>query len=223
MYALITNNQIQVGPRDWRYSFFYSFLVENELTIEELPRTAPSTPIITEEWSILPVIINQSVAPVAPFEQLAGPYLTIEVDKVSGHYAIASVELSAAKNALKDIVTAKRYNLEVGGVDYTFQDGQVVNLYTNRDDRTTYLDAFLILPENGTANFKFSGGIFRSLTKSDLGVVVQTVVGHVQAAFDWETSKHAEIDACEDMTSLRNVDITAPGETQNENGELGVQ
>lgn len=210
MYALIQNNQIKVGPREWSYSMFASYLINEGVPITDLPREAPKSAFEGQGYKILPVKITNQPSTEYPFEQLSGPFYNINNNDVEGYYNSVPTTLDFAKNALKEIVAGKRYEYEVGGKNYQLQDGTTVLLYTNREDRTTYLDAFMILPDNGSVTFKFAGNVFKTLTKSQLGAIVQAVVGHVQSAFDWESQKNAQIDATTTMQQLRNISLDTP-------------
>lgn len=210
MYALIHNNQIQVGPRQWLYSMFKDYMDEEELDSSALPRQAPTEPIITDTWKLLPVepIAIPSYDPL--FEQLAGPYLTIGETSVTGNFDVASVSLEFSKGKMKEIVTANRYIGENQGTTFTFADGQTVNIYTNREDRGTYLQAYQIVAEGSSISFKFPGAVFRTVTKAELGQIVDTGAAWIQAAFDWETTKYAAIDAAQTVEELKAIELQNP-------------
>lgn len=211
MYALIQNNQIKVGPRDWRYYFFKQYLDDNNLDSSQLPITEPSDKkVITDTWKILPVtqIDTPSLQPY--FEQLAGPYWTIHTDYITGYYDVAPVSVEAARNSLKQLVTDTRYKIEVGGCSFTFSDGTSVTLYTSREDRNVYLQAYQIMTDGGSITFKFAGSVFRSVSKDELGQIVSAGTAHIQTAFNWEAQKYVELDACETLEQLKLVDINYP-------------
>lgn len=211
MYALIQNNEIKVGPRDWRYYFFKQYLDSNDLDSSQLPISEPSDrKVITEQWKIIPVTQLDIPETEQYFQQLAGPYWTVYDEYITGYYDVAPVPVEAAKNTLKQIVTDNRYKAEVGGCLFTFADGTEVTLYTTREDRNVYLQAFQILTEGQSIVFKFEGSIFRSVTKDELGLIVATGAAHIQAAFDWEAQKYAEIDQCETIEQLKLVNIKYP-------------
>jgi hypothetical protein len=81
------------------------------------------------------------------------------------------------------------------GVPFTFADGTNVTLYTTREDRNIYLQAYQIMEPGQSIVFKFEGAVFKSVTKDELGMIVATGAAHIQAAFDWEAQKYNEIDA----------------------------
>ena len=209
MYALIRNNQIKVGPRDWRYHFFKRYLDSNNLDSSALPMLEPlDGKIITQEWKIIPVI--EVVAPSydQDFEQLAGPYWTLYDEYIVGRYNIAYRPIDSIKNNLKQVVTDTRYRKEVSGCPFTFLNGTRVNLYTTREDRNVYLQAYQIMSDDQSIMFKFEGAVFKSVTRDELWAMIMTGASHIQAAFDWEAQKYTEIDACNTIDELRAIDIT---------------
>ena len=70
-----------------------------------------------------------------------------------------------------------------------------VILLTNREDRNLYLQAYQLLSDQATQAWKFLPATWITLTKADLGLVVQTIFTYVQAQYDWEKAKAAEINA----------------------------
>lgn len=207
-YALIHNDKIQVGPRDWNYNFFKRYLQENSLNYDVLSYTPPSdNMIITDDWRIIPVNIDPFPEVNTYFEQLAGPFLTIHDLYVSGYYNVVPIDLDISKGLLKSTVTGTRYNVEVGGCPFILNDGTKVTLYTTREDRNVYLQAYQIMSDSQTIVFKFPNSIFKEVGKEELGRIVQAGATHIQTAFNWESNKYAEIDACTTIEQLRQIDI----------------
>jgi hypothetical protein len=201
----------EVGPRDWRYYFFKQYLDTNNLDSSALPITEPSDrKVITAEWKIIPVTQLDMPAYDPLFEQLAGPFWTVNDEYITGAYTVADLSVESSKGKLKEIVTDTRYRVEVGGCPYTFPDGTRVTLYTTREDRNVYLQAYQILTEGQSIVFKFEGAVFKTVTRDELGQIVAVGAAHIQAAFDWEAQKYAEIDSCNSIGQLKLVDIAYP-------------
>lgn len=213
MFALIHNNKIKVGPRNWLRPFFQEYIDKNNLNYS-LAFGEPTGPIITDTFKILKVTEISTPSVDSPFEQLAGPYWTIHDDHITGYYVTAPVEISAIKNILKATVTDKRYQVEVGGCEHTFADGQTVDIYTTREDRSVYVEALFVLPENSTITFKFKNENWRTLTKQELSDIVATGAAHVSGAFAWEKQKHDEIDVCTTVEELKAVELKHPNQLQ---------
>jgi len=211
MYALIQDNQIKVGPRDWRYYFFKQYIDSNGLDSSSLPINEPSDrKVITAEWKIIPVTQLDTPSYDPLFEQLAGPFWAVNDEYITGYYTVVDLSVDSSKSKLKEIVTDTRYKVEVGGCPFTFPDGTEVTLYTTREDRGVYLQAYQIMSDGQSIVFKFEGAVFKSVTRDELGMIVATGAQHIQAAFNWESQLYAEIDACETIEQLKLVDLTYP-------------
>jgi hypothetical protein len=218
MYALIHNNQIQVGPRDWNYMFFKDYLDEEGLDATALTKRAPEdNKIITADWKIIPVTSIQYPALDEPFEQPAGPYWTIHDEYITGEFLAVPNTVEMVKGKLKEVVTNNRYKVEVGGCPFTFADGTEVTLYTTREDRNVYLQAYQILTDGGSIVFKFPNAVFKSVSKVELGLIVETGSAHIQGAFIWEADKYDEIDLCETIADLKLIDVKHPSQVTEDN------
>lgn len=216
-YALVQGSEIKVGPRDWRFTSFTSFL-KDELPNEDLnliPVTKDdSSPIIGVDFKILPVEEPTYPASInSKYEQLAGPYWTINENNVTGYFDKAPKELSAIKNELKAIVAGNRYEVENGGATVTI-NGQNLKVETSRDVRDTFFMAVSLIQEGQTYTFKFplSGNVFVPLNRADLLNIVGTVAMHVQLAFDWEGATDAAIDAAVDVAALDAIELRHPSQ-----------
>jgi hypothetical protein len=215
-YALIHNNSIEVGPRQWLWSAFKEYLDDNELDASALPRKSPTEPIITTEWKILSVVDPAVPDHTYPYEQLAGPYWTINETNVTGIWNIVPVDIEISKRYLKDIVTNNRYAAEVGGIKVTVQ-GNEVTIDTSRDGRQIYFDTYLAMSDTETISWKFAE-MWMAVTKSDMGQIVLAGKEHIQNCFSWEKNTWDEIDLCVDRSELEEVDLNCPYKLVVDNG-----
>lgn len=213
-YALLNNNQIKVGPRDYNVAFFRAYLEENNISTSNVPVTYTGNDpiVITDTISIVPV-----AEPTIPeynqyTEQLAGPYWDTSVIPVTGYYEVSDVSIDSVKNSMKAQLATNRYNQEVSPLKTTIQ-GTEVSIPTARGyDRDIWFQMLALLPEGSSQVFKFDGGIWLTLTKADIQSIVSAMVTHVQNSFDWESGKVVEIDAAADKAALEAIDINWPTE-----------
>lgn len=206
MYALIHQNEIKVGPRNWHTNIFKNYLTENNLPTN-IPLSDPGGPFISAYFKILPVYITEPGYN-SLFEQLVGPTLTIENDKVTGSFTVTDQPFEQIKGKLASIIVDNRYKKEIGGVDHIIA-GDTVRLDTSRDGRLVYSNLKMSLPTDGTVSFKFSSSITKTLNADDLTQINTTVFNHVQNCFAWEASKLAELAACTIIDQLKVVDLNA--------------
>lgn len=206
MFALVQNNTIVVGPREWSYWVFKDYLEQNLLNSSQLPITF-TDPVITEEWKLLP--ITELVEPQhdSLFQQYAGPYWTIYDTYITGYYNVIDSSIDLIKSHLKNKIASNRYDLEVQGFNYTFPDNVVVGVYTSREDRSVYLDALIVMGDNDTIDFKFQNSIFKSVTKAQLQSIVGLGSQHIKNAFAWESSKILEIDNAATIDDLKLITV----------------
>ena len=211
MYALIHNNQIKVGPRQYHYGFFNDYL-ESEGIEKNLPISYDSTEtiVISDDAKIVFVVDPSIPSYNSLTEQLAGPFYDITKEPITGQYDVVDRPIDSSKNELKAKVADNRYQYEISGTKVTIQ-GQEVSVDTDREGRNIWLQAVVLLPEGAVQRFKFpTEQVWLDLTKSDISSVVQAIMQHVQSAFDWESGKVTEIDAANDKASIDAIDITAP-------------
>ena len=211
LYALVRNNQIQVGPRSWNRGFFLDYLEEENLDFKLVPRKEQIEPVITDEWKLLPVTEVEYPELDGIYEQLVGPFWTIHEDYITGSYTKTDSELNGVKGTLKNTVATNRYLVETGKLEYTFSDGQVVELYTEREERMIYLNTLQALPDGMTVSFKFKNGIFRTgVTKQQLQEIVNLGMMHIASTFEWESGKVAEIENATTKEELKSIELKHP-------------
>ena len=189
IYALIDNNTIKVGPRDYHVGFFNDYLQSKNISFEIPfpPPTDNSVIKITDEISIVPVQIKYSSEPHIITEQLAGPFYEITNDLVVGTYNIAEVNIESAKNKFKEFIANVRYNKENTVIKVTIQDTEVSILTHRGTNRDFYTQTYLLMNDNDVKLVKFPiENVWLSLTKADFLSILNSINTTVQSAFDWE-------------------------------------
>jgi hypothetical protein len=205
-YTLLNNNQIVAGPiGDWNKKYFQEQLVN--LDIEYSLPDEPITENLNINSSVKLVLTFFAEYPeVNPlFEILIGP----EYSFVDGYYvgAYGTQELSAekVKENLKKLISNARWEMETSPITKTI-NGKIITIDTNRESRISYSTALFSADSSYSANWKFDNQ-FYTLNKSDLEVIVNQVINHVQACFDWESDKYTEIDSKSTVQELRTIDL----------------
>jgi hypothetical protein len=199
-------NLVHLGPMNWRPNFFQSCLRDDlEINFKvPLSNDTAETVIVSDTVKIIPV---RDLGLTSEFNQktqiAVGPYYNFFDTYAEMYHNIQDKSIDAVKSELKPIVAANRYKYEVMGVTTTIQNKEVF-LLTSREDRALYLQAYQLGKDN--INWKF-GSEFLSLSNSDLGLIVQAVTNHIQAAFDWEASKYQEIDSKQTLEELDAVKL----------------
>lgn len=201
MFIIVENNQVILGPMNWRKTAFENCILDDCEVEITLPKSNDerSSIIVNENIKILPVTdIGISNEYNSRTQWLNGPYYNFFDTYAEVFHTAYDKDINHFKSELKSEVAANRYKYEIKGITITIQ-GQEVFIYTNREDRNLYMQAFQLGSNN--VNWKF-GNTFLTLTNSELGTIVAAGATHIQSVFDWESSKVTVIDAASDLVTL---------------------
>lgn len=206
MYALVYNNRVINGPRDWN-KFQFEGALEKEGIFFQVGRAAP----LDEE---IPIIVNENARIVkaryeypnynTKIENLDGPYWTFTNDEVIGNFNIVEKPLQFIRSDLKQIVANNRWLKEIKGIELEVQ-GQQVKISTKREDRNQF-DILRSRGENNIA-WKFENDIWLTLTSTDIETISNEIYTYIQGCFDWEKQVNDLIDTTENAQDLDLIDL----------------
>jgi hypothetical protein len=206
MYILSYKNRVIAGPIDWNAGMF-TYALESvgiqklvpSFAPAELPLTINADTKISECTLVYPEY-NKKI------QYIHGPFWDFSKDVVVGTFEVKETPLELIQNDLKAIVAAERYKNETDGAKITIQNKEV-SIDTTRGARDIFAQKYLLMADNETVNWKFPEG-WLTLTKAELGQIVNAAVAHIQSKFDWEKSKSAEIDAATTGAQLDAIVLT---------------
>lgn len=208
-YVLVNNGYVINGPRAWNCNSFQSSL-SDDLDIQlNLPfQKNDSEPIlINDTTSILPAtLVYPNYNP--KIEYLDGPYWNYDNNFATGTFVVKDQPIDWVKQTLIGRVAANRYTKEGLGTTTDLQ-GKTVTVDTSREGRAIFVQAYTLMAEDGTINWKFPEGWF-VLSKPELAQVVGVGATYVQTCFNWEESKTVEINNCTTLEELNNIDVGDP-------------
>lgn len=206
MYALIYNNEIKVGPREWNkrvFEFEYNILTNQTAN---LPSEWTSTEVIT-------IDANTSIVPVyhtddeynPKIEQPAGPTLTVYADHVDAHMGKVDKDINQVKAELKAVVATLRYEKEISGVDVNG-----MHVMTDRSSQAMLSGAtnYVNLSPLATINWKAADGTWSEINQVQVEAMALAVAGHVQSCFSQEMTYNGQIDACTTLAELDALEFT---------------
>lgn len=111
------------------------------------------------------------------------------------------LDAAASKQDLKDKVSAKRYDVETAGINFTYRT-VATPVNTARETRASMIGAYTKAKELRWVEapatekpFKFGDGVFRPATTQEVIDIYLAVEAHVDACYAVETQKLSEIDA----------------------------
>jgi hypothetical protein len=103
---------------------------------------------------------------------------------------VEQLPLSAAQNFVKQEAANVRWTKQNAGVKVTLNDVE----YTFATDLQTKSTFHQYITSNlESVNWKVDQDTWIVLSKSDIQTVFNSIVNHVQSAFDWEVAKLSEI------------------------------
>lgn len=198
-YALVHNNVIKVGPRDWNPAFFLDYLKEIDVSTKNVPNSYSDEKSIkiNDEIYIVPVEEPAFPSKHPISEQYAGPFWNVNTTLITGTYGVVDMPVDGAKSKMREILSNVRYAKENIVLKTTVQSQNVV-LITTRDSRQVWQQLLLGMKDEDTINYKFNNQIWLSLSKSDVQNVYSTIHQFVQSQFDWEKAK---IDSLESVST----------------------
>jgi hypothetical protein len=205
MYAVIYNNKVVVGPMNWNRGMFQGALEKKGISYE-LSRTAPNNlPLVIDEHAKIMQVdeIRPQMNPLLEFYY--GPLWDITEETAIANYEVHDSPIESMRYNLKQLAAQERYNKEVLGTTVIIQD-HVVTIDTNRGARDVFVQKYLLMADSDLVNWKFLS-TWLTLTKQDLGLIVQAIDQHVQTCFDWEADISNQLDLADTKQALLAVAI----------------
>lgn len=203
-YTILNNDQIVAGPiGDWNKKY-----LEEQLSNLNVSYSLPEFPITENldiDSSVKLVLTTFAEYPVVDplFETLVGPEYSFVNGYHVGAYGTQDLPLETAKQNLKDYVSNLRWESENTPITKDI-NGKTITIDTSRESRMNYSTSLFSADESYTANWKFNDEFF-NINKSDLQLIVNEVISHVQANFDWEADKFTEIDSKTTIQELKTI------------------
>lgn len=214
--ALVYNNSLILGPMGFNVRYINSEL--EDLEIEE--RISP------QSYVNLPIHFSDNLTHLLPLEKNIPNYdpkyhnvgnfswEIIEENnipiKVLLNYSIVDKPIEEVKEFFKKEVSIIRKEKENKNILITI-NGVQIETSTSREERILLSSKLLSFVES--CNYKFSNA-WLEITAENLQYIISEIDKVVQSAFDWELSKFKEIDACETIDDVYNVEIRETQQNQ---------
>jgi hypothetical protein len=211
MYALVNGEELLLGPISFNTRMINSVLEEElEVNFRVTSQDYQSVPIsFTEDIKIFPAR-NDIPAYDPRFQSASQTSHTITNTEVVFSYTVSDKSLEQIKNERKAEVAPERWNKENTTVTVTLYNKQIT-VSTSRENRLALVSK--VVSDGGVHNYKFDDGTWVEILKTDLVIILNEIDNVVQAAFDWEFAKLAEIDACVDGEEVYAVVISPTEES----------
>jgi len=190
MFLITHNNNVILGPMKYNARRFTEVIEDDcEITVT-LPTTNDSYYEVNDEIKIYPVQGTPNPEYNSKTEYLHGPFYTYVDGVAISSMVVEQLPLSAAQNFVKQEAANVRWTKQNSGVKVTLNDVE----YTFATDLETKSTFHQYITSNlESVNWKVNQDTWIVLSKSDIQTVFNSIVSHVQSAFDWEVAKLAEI------------------------------
>ena len=202
MYALVNGSFILLGPIGFNYRLINSTIKDDlNLDYNVGPLDYMNVPInFNDQLKILPVVNN------IPHHNRKTEYPNmirweIGEDRLTYFYEILPIPLEKLKQRYKEKITNDRWHKENNGnITVTINDIEIT-VSTKRENRSQLASKIRAMSTDVRKRFKFQN-TWIELNSTEMQTIIDEIDDYVQEQFDWEYTKHNEIDACGDCEAL---------------------
>ncbi len=212
LYALVHDNQLILGPIKYNYMLINYELEQLEINSRLTSNSYNQVPIQFDEKTFLVYATQVYPDYDGRYKKITSPRWSIQKEnelpsKVLFEYFTEDRTLDEVKSELKSLVPDERWSRENTILKISIQNTEV-EVSTSRDNRLSLMAK--LLSSSGPYNFKFGENIWVEINSTDLETIIKAIDAKVQEAFDWELAKLQEIDSCETIEDVWNVEIYRP-------------
>jgi hypothetical protein len=206
LYAIKHKNRVISGPLAWAQKYFETVLKVRHRIDANIPGKAPENMpyVINEDTSIHEVTQNEPEIDTMT-QEYHGPFWDLSSNVIVANYEVRDLDIAIARNNFRAVAAFERYKKEISGVKTEVQ-GIEVTADTSREGRNIFIQKYILMSENEIVNWKFPEA-WLTLTKQELGVIVDAGANHIQSAFDWEKNINGLIDAAQTAEELHAIEI----------------
>lgn len=207
--ALVHDNQLILGPIGFNVRMINSELGDLEVSERIDSKSFNQLPIHFSDNRTHLLIIEKEIPENDPKYHNIGNFeweIIKDNDvpvRVKLTYSIADKSLDEVKYIFKQKVAPIRKEKENKIINIDIS-GTIIQVSTSREERTLLVSKLLSSP--GSHNFKFKN-TWLQISEDDLRFIISEIDRSVQDAFNWEFLKLQEIDSCETIDDVHNVNF----------------
>jgi len=209
MYVITDHNNgnfVILGPIEWRPRYISDILFDElqeevNITKEDEARVPfePVDGIKIRKCQTIFEEINEKI------ERHEGPFWEYDDEdpdiQATATWRKTDKSLEVVKSEQKAIVADLRWEKENVGINLTIQETKVW-CDTSRDGRDIFLQQYLLMGDTDVVRWKFPNNTWLTLSKAELGYIVQEGALYIQSCFDWESDWAKTIDNCISLEEL---------------------
>lgn len=203
MFVIVHNQSVILGPMRWnRFRFENEIKGECDVSVTLADRNDDLQPVVvSEDVRVLPIQGTPTPEYDPKTQYLHGPFWEFTDSVAIMSYTVENHNIEAARNFHKSEIENQRWVRENSGCKVTINDVEY-GFATDRDTRSVLQS---LITGGIDVNWKFDRDTWVMLTSQDLQNILNTVITHVQEAFNWEREQMALLDACENLDDLKGI------------------
>ena len=175
---------------DWKARRFSEVIEEDCEVKVSLPVTNDAYYEVNDEIKIYPVRSRTNPVFNSKTEYLHGPFYEYIDGIAYSSMVVEQLPLTAAQNFVKQEAAALRWQKQNSGIKVTLNSIE----YNFPSDLNTKSVFHQYITSNlDSINWKIDQDTWITLSKTDIQTIFNSIVSHVQSAYDWEASKLLEI------------------------------
>jgi hypothetical protein len=207
--SLVHKNQLILGPMGFNIRMINSELEDLELNEK----------ITSQSYGELPIHFSDNLTHLLPIEKNIPLYDSkyhnignfaweiIEENnipvKVKYNYIIENKTLGEVKELRKGEIVPIRKEKENISIKVNINNKEIL-VSTSREERLLLVSKLFVCSD--TCNYKFLN-TWEEITKENLQYIIEEIDKIVQKSYDWEVQKLSEIDSCETIDQVYEIEI----------------
>lgn len=194
MFVIVYNGNVILGPMNWNARRFSEVINEdcNVSTVLNLKNDEEVVVTVNDEIKIYPVTSEPDPSYNTRTQYLHGPFWTFTDTHAVSSMTVENYPIDAIRNFMRQEVATARWNKQYANIEVTL-DGNVYIFPTDPLTRTSF-HHYLTSGIN-KINWKLDQHNWIELNAEHISIIFNKMVDNLQASFEWESSKNAEIDA----------------------------
>jgi hypothetical protein len=194
MFVIVYNGNVILGPMNWNARRF-SEVIDEEAGVSivlDLKNDEEAVVTVNDEIKIYPVTSEPDPDYNKRTQYLHGPFWTFTDTHAVSSMTVEHYPIDAIRNFMKQEVAVARWNKQYANIEVTLDS----NVYKFPTDPLTRISFHHYLTSGiNKINWKLDQNNWIELTAEHISIIFNRMVDNLQASFEWESTKNAEIES----------------------------
>ena len=194
MFVIVYNGNVILGPMKWNARRF-SEVIDEESGVSivlDLKNDEEAVVTVNDEIKIYPVTSEPDPHYNKRTQYLHGPFWTFTDTHAVSSMTVEHYPIEAIRNFMKQEIAVARWNKQYANIEVTL-DSTVYKFPTDPLTRISF-HHYLTSGIN-KINWKLDQNNWIELTAEHISIIFNRMVDNLQASFEWESTKNAEIES----------------------------